>query len=1027
MLARLIEFSLTQRLFVFLSAPALLGAGWVALQRTPVDAFPDVSTTQVKIIMRAPGMTPEEVESRITAPIEIEMLGIPRQTTLRSITKYALADVTVDFRDGTDVYWARQQVSERLAGLRAILPAGVEGGVAPMTTPLGEIFMFTIEGGELSLAERRTLLDWVIRPALRSVEGVADVNALGGEVETFEVVPREAAMMAARIDLRELQQAIASNNRNDGAGRLVDGEEVLLVRSEGRVRTLDDLRAIVVRGDPTEPIRVGDVAQVRFGALTRYGAVTRDGEGEAVQGLVLALRGANAREVVRRVRTRLDELAPTLPEGVRVQVFYDRGDLVRRAVATVQSALGSAVVLVILVLIVFLADARAAFTVALVLPLTVLGTFIWMRLLGLSANLMSLGGLAIATGMLVDPAVVVVENVVSHLGQASAARLPRLHVIYRAVREVSVPVTAGTVIIVLVFLPLLTLEGLEGKLFVPVAITIVAALGTALVLSLTVLPVFASLLIRGGGEANGPAFLRRLETAYRATLEQVIRFPGRALLISGGLLGVALILFTQVGKIFLPTLDEGNVIVQIEKLPSIDLQTSLELDLRIERMLLERVPEIESMVSRTGADEIGLDPMGLNQTDGFLVLRPRDEWRNPSKDVLLDRIREVMQLFPGVAYGFTQPIDMRVSEMLTGVRGDVAVKIHGFDLETLEHTASTVAHLLGTIPGAEDVFRSRTEGAEYLQVDIDILAAGRLGLSVDDLQHRLRARLEGVDGGTVFEGARRIPLVLRSAESLRESTIDFRHTQLPSQGSESIPLAAVASIERVQGPVQINREGASRLAIVTANVRGRDLVGFVEEARARVAQEIDLPVGFRTEWGGQFENQQRAAARLATVIPIGLGLIFLILFSTFRSMAQAALVLGNIPLALVGGIIGLWVSGEYLSVPATIGFVALLGIAVLNGVVLVATFNQLREEGVPLESAVRDGAARRLRPVLMTASSTALGLLPLLAATGPGSELQRPLAVVVIGGLVSSTALTLVLLPMLYRRLCLWQLERSGS
>jgi len=494
MLARLIRFSLTQRLFVLLSVPALMVGGWIALQQTPVDAFPDVSTTQVKIILRAPGMTPEEVESRITAPIEVEMLGIPRQTILRSVTKYALADVTVDFRDGTDVYWARQQVSERLAGLRDVLPAGVEGGVAPMTTPLGEVFMFTIEGGALSLAERRTLLDWVIRPALRSVEGVADVNALGGEVETFEVMPREGAMLAAGIDLRTLQQAIAANNRNDGAGRLVAGEEVLLVRSEGRVLTLDDLRAIVVRSHPTEPIRVGDVAQVRFGALTRYGAVTRDGEGEAVQGLVLALRGANASELVRRVRARLDELAPTWPEGVRVEVFYDRGDLVRRAVATMQSAVGSAVVLVILVLVVFLADARAALTAALVLPLTVLGTFVWMRVLGLSANLMSLGGLAIATGMLVDPAVVVVENVVSHFGQSSAARLPRLHVIDRAVREVAVPVSAGTLIIVLVFIPLLTLEGLEGKLFVPVATTIVCALATALVLSLSVLPALASLL-----------------------------------------------------------------------------------------------------------------------------------------------------------------------------------------------------------------------------------------------------------------------------------------------------------------------------------------------------------------------------------------------------------------------------------------------------------------------------------------------------------------------------------------------------
>lgn len=1032
MLARLIRFSLSQRLFVFLSVPALMVAGWLALQQTPVDAFPDVSTTQVKIIMRAPGMTPEEVESRITAPIEVEMLGIPRQTVLRSVTKYALADVTVDFRDGTDVYWARQQVSERLAGLRDVLPAGVEGGVAPMTTPLGEVFMFTIEGGGLSLAERRTLLDWVIRPALRSVEGVADVNALGGEVETFEVMPRESAMLAAGLDLRTLQQAIAANNRNDGAGRLVDGEEVLLVRSEGRVRTLDDLRAIVVRSHPTEPVRVGDVAEVRLGALTRYGAVTRDGEGETVQGLVLALRGANASELVRRVRARLDELAPTWPEGVRVNVFYDRGDLVRRAIATMQSAVGSAVVLVILVLVVFLADARAALTAALVLPLTVLATFVWMRWLDLSANLMSLGGLAIATGMLVDPAVVVVENIVSHLGRPSAARLPRLHVIDRAVREVALPVSAGTLIIVLVFLPLLTLEGLEGKLFAPVAITIVCALATALVLSLGVLPALASLLIRGGsgsasGRASGPAFLGRLEKAYRGTLERVILHSRQALLASGGLLVLAAILFTQVGRTFLPTLDEGNLIVQLEKLPSIDLAASLDLDLRIERMLRERVPEIESVVARTGADEIGLDPMGLNQTDAFLVLRPREEWRDPSTDVLLDRIREVMQLFPGVAYGFTQPIDMRVSEMLTGVRGDVAVKIYGFDLEQLGRIARAVADLLGTVPGAEDVFRSRTEGAEYLEIDIDHLAAGRLGLSVDDLQQRLRARLEGIDGGIVFDGARRIPLVLRSAEHLRESAIDFPHTQLPGHGRESIPLSAVASVERVQGPVQIQREGASRLAIVTAHVRGRDLVGFVEEARTRVAAEIELPVGFRTEWGGQFENQQRAAARLGTVIPIGLALIFLILFSTFGSMAQAALVLGNIPLALVGGIVGLWMAGEYLSVPATIGFVALLGIAVLNGVVLVATFNQLREEGVPLETAIRDGAARRLRPVLMTASSTALGLLPLLAATGPGSELQRPLAVVVIGGLASSTALTLVLLPMLYRRLCLWQLGRNAG
>jgi cobalt-zinc-cadmium resistance protein CzcA len=520
--------------------------------------------------------------------------------------------------------------------------------------------------------------------------------------------------------------------------------------------------------------------------------------------------------------------------------------------------------------------------------------------------------------------------------------------------------------------------------------------------------------------------MQRLESAYLETLDWVLRHPRHALIASGTLVLAAALLYTQVGKIFLPTMDEGNVIVQLEKLPSISLETSIDVDLRVERALLDRVPEIVGVVARTGADEIGLDPMGLNQTDAFLVLRPKNEWRSPSNDSLLDRIREVMDDFPGVAYGFTQPIDMRVSEMLTGVRGDVAVKVYGFDLAELDRVAAAVARTLAATPGAEDVFRSRTEGAEYLRVDIDHLAAGRLGISVDDLQSRLRARLEGVRAGTVFEGARRIPLMLRSAESIRESTIDFQNMQLPSEQSEPIPLGQVASLARVQGPVQINREGASRLAVVSANVRGRDLVGFVEEAKQRVLQDVALPLGFRIEWGGQFENQQRAAARLGLVIPVGLALIFLILFSTFRSTPQAALVLGNIPLALVGGIVALWISGEYLSVPATVGFVALLGIAVLNGVVLVTTFNQLRAEGVPIDAAIRDGAARRLRPVFMTASSTALGLLPLLASSGPGSELQRPLAVVVIGGLASSTALTLVLLPMLYRRLSLWQLREHS-
>ncbi|HIG70017.1 MAG TPA: efflux RND transporter permease subunit [Myxococcales bacterium] len=1018
MIARLIQFALSQRVFVALATAVLVGAGWVSFQRTPIDAFPDVSTTQVKVIVRAPGMTPEEVETRITAPIEVEILGIPRQTTLRSVTKYALCDITVDFEDGTDIYWARQQVLERLAGIWEDLPPGTRGGVAPMTTPLGEMFMFTIEGGSLDLRERRALLDWVIRPALRTVSGVADVNALGGHVETYEVMPRPQAMLAQGISLRELRNAVAQNNQNDGAGRLVDGEEVLLVRSKGSIRTLEELRAVVVRSHPIEPVRVGDIAEVQLGSLARYGAVTRDGVGEAVQGLVLSLRGANAQNVVEGVRVKLLELEPGLPEGVEIRVFYDRGELIRTAVGAVQWSLISAVGLVILVLIAFLADWRAAFTVALVLPLSVLSTFIWMRQFGLSANLMSLGGLVIAIGMLVDSAVVVIENTVSHLASRAGSRLPRLHVIYRSAREVSLPVVVGTTIIVLVFLPLLTLEGLEGKLFIPVALTIVFALISALVVSLTVLPVVASILVRSGS-GGSPRLMHWLEARYRGSLEWALAHERQVFAGAAMLLVVAMLLYPFIGRIFLPTLNEGTMIVQLEKLPSISLETSLDLDLRVEKALIDRVPEVLGVVARTGSDEIGLDPMGLNQTDAFLVLRPRAEWEVDSADALLDRIRDVMNDFPGIAYGFTQPIEMRVSEMLTGVRGDVAVKLFGSDLAALNQSADEIAALLKTLDGAEDVFRVLSEGAEYLEVEIDPLAAGRLGLPVEELQERLRARLDGLHAGIVYSGVRRIPILLRGSPLLRASPLDFMNIQLPTSRSEPIPLAQVASLRRVEGPVQINREGASRLVVVTANVRGRDLVGFVENAKRRVNEDISLPAGSRVEWGGQFENQQRASARLALVVPISLGLIFLLLFSAFRSMAQAGLVLVNIPLALIGGIMALWVSGEYLSVPATIGFIALLGVAVLNGIVLVTTFNQLSAEGMPIEQVVREGAARRLRPVLMTAASTALGLAPLLIASGPGSELQRPLAIVVTGGLLSATALTLILLPILYRRLSL--------
>lgn len=1011
-MSALIRFALTQRVLILLGVLLLTGGGYYAFQQVPIDAFPDVSPTQVKIIIKSPGMTPEEVETRITAPIEIELLGIPHQTMLRSVSKYALTDITVDFKEGTDIYWARQQIAERLNGIRDDLPEGVEGGIAPMTTPLGEMFMFTIEGGNLSLTERRTLLDWVIRPALRTVPGVADVNALGGRVRSFEVVPDNLRMVSRDIRIDRLRAALKRNNRNDGAGRIKVGEEALLVRADGRVNTLDDLRDIVVDHQDSTPITVGDIADVRIGALTRYGAVSQNGKGEAVQGLVLGLRGGNARQTVGQIERKLEEISPSFPEGVHVDVLYNRGTLVEKAVATVTRALLEATALVVGLLLLFLGNLRAALTVALVLPLAALFTFILMQASDMSANLMSLGGLAIAIGMLVDAAVVVVENITIHLGNREKnLRLPRLHIIYRATREVAVPVTAGIVIIILVFMPLMTLQGLEGKLFRPVAQSIAYALGGSLLMSLTVIPVFASFLLRGAAHKE-PWLPRHLLAIYRPLLNWCLQNQRLILITAFSMLFVTAMVFRQIGSTFMPSLDEGDIIVQLEKLPSISLEESVALDLQVQKNILQNVPEVIRTVARVGSDEIGLDPMSPNETDIFTVLKPVDEWRMADKQALIEEIRKVLDLTPGIAYGFTQPIEMRVSEMLTGVRGDVAVKLFGNNLEILNHSAEDIARILRRIDGASDVFVSKNEGVQYWQLTIDRMAAGRLGLDVDSIETTLRAQIEGLRTGIVQEGIRRTPLLLRGSGNTE--AIETLLIPLPDGGS--IPLSEIARLEHTEGVVSVDRERGQRFVVIRCNVLGRDLVSFVDQARVEVAEQVPLPTGYFIEWGGQFENQQRASARLQLVIPISLMLIFLLLFSTFSSVRQALLVLSNIPLAMIGGVFGLWISGEYLSVPASVGFIALLGIAVLNGVVMVSYFNQLRAGGMPLSRVIIEGSARRLRPVLMTAGIAAFGLIPLLYASGPGSEIQRPLAIVVIGGLVSSTFLTLILLPMLYLR-----------
>jgi len=1014
MLRSLVAQALSYRLLVLALAVIVAGLGAWAFVKLPVDAYPDIAPTQVKIILKAPGMTPEEVETRVITPIEMEMLGIPRQSSLRSMAKYAIADITIDFEDGTDIYWARQQVAERLSGAMGDLPATVSGGLAPISTPLSELFMFTIEG-PLSLEEKRTLLDWTIRPALRNVPGVADVNALGGYAKAFEVRPDPVALAAAGLTIADVRQAIETGNRNDGAGRLTDGEDALIVRAVGAIQSVADLQAQVLRAQNGKVVRLGDVAQVGIGSLTRYGAVSKDGKGEAVEGLVIALRGADARQVVAGVKARIVELEKSLPKGTHIHVFYDRSDLISRAVGTVEKALLEATVLVVVLLVIFLADWRAAAIVAVTLPMAALITFLVMRGAGLTANLMSLGGLAIAIGMLVDGAVVVVENVVERLNTVDTQdHHPRLNHIFRATSDVTVPVSAGILIIALVFLPLLSLEGLEGKLFGPVALTIVFALIGSLVLALTLVPVLASFGLKTGHHSD-PWLMRVMTPRYRALLDGAFARKPLVYGLAAAGLALAVLAYGAVGKTFMPTMDEGSVIVQLTKNPSVSLAHSVQADMAAQRILLTKVPEVTGAISRAGADELGLDPMSLNETDTFLTLKPQSEWRG-SKDDLVESLRQAMHMLPGIEPTFTQPIEMRVSEMLTGARGDLVVKIFGPDLATLADLAGRTQAALAKVRGASEVLTVANDSVDYLQVDVDRLAAGRAGMPVDTLQDAMRAQLEGLNAGIVAEGQRRTPILIKGDETLRNDPARFADLMLRTPDGSLARVSDLAKVSRVAGPVKLDHENGSRYALVQAFVSGRDLVGYVDEAKAAVARDVPLPQGYRLVWGGQFENQQRASARLMLVVPIALLLIFLVLLATLRSLRASLLILANIPFALVGGLFSLWASGEYLSVPASVGFIALLGIAVLNGLVLVAYFRQLRAEGRPMAEAVRLGAGRRLRPVMMTASITAFGLVPLLFATGPGSEIQRPLAIVVIGGLVTSTLLTLVLLPILFER-----------
>lgn len=1010
MLTSVIRFSLTQRLFVLIVALILMLAGARAWFAIPLDAFPDISPTQVKIILKAPGMTPEEIEAQITVPIETELLGIPRQSILRSTTKYAISDITLDFEEGTDIYWARQQVSERLTAVWDSFPEGVSGGVAPMSTPLSEIFMFSLENPNLSLLERRQLLEWEIRPLLRTVPGVADVNILGGYAKSFSISPNPAAMAAAGVSFAALQQAIVENNHNEGAGKLTIGTDTIIVRSEGRIDDIDELKQLVIKADNAKVYRLQDLADIQIGHLARYGAVTKDGN-ETAEALIIALKDANTAQVVNNIKEKLAQISLTLPEGSQINTFYDRANLINTAIETISNALFEAVVLVIVLLALFLGNVRAALVVSLSLPLAALFTFLMMDHFNLSANLMSLGGLVIAIGMLVDSSVVVVENMVNLI--ATKQRLPRLHLIFRATKDVAIPVVSGTVIVIIVFSPLLTLSGLEGKLFTPVAITIVFAMLSALVLSLTVIPVIASYLVNEKA-AKEPKAVEKLKHLYLGSLKACFGWQKPFMLTAFSLLIVSLGLFSLVGKTFMPTLDEGDIILQLEKSPSISLDASIAIDKQIQQTLLSQIPEIKQMVARTGADEIGLDPMGLNETDVFLELAPRSEWRFATKEQLIDAIRTVLLKYPGVNFNFTQPIQMRVSEMLTGSIGDVAIKVFGNDIETLGKLTGEIEQLVTATQGSVDVKMAMIEGSPFINLTLDNELARGFGMSTMEFARYLKSQLEGVVVTEVLQGKKRTPVLIANNQA-QISNINELQNQLLVMPDHSLKrLSDVAVLSYKQGPILIEREQGNRFSVITTNVQGRDIVGFVEELNSKIAKEIKLPSGYSVSFGGEFENQQRATSNLLLVIPIAIALITLILFTTFGSLAKSGLILANVPFAMMGGIVSLYLSGEYLSVPASVGFIALLGVAVLNGVVMVSYYEQTKYLFGSLRERVEQGAARRLRPILMTATTAMFGLIPLVFASGPGAEIQKPLAIVVIGGLLTSTITTLYLLPMLY-------------
>ncbi len=1020
MIDRLIAFALRQKALILVGVLFLTGFGVWSFLRLPIDAFPDVTNIQVEVVCSAPGRSPLEIEKFVTYPVESALRGLPRLTGLRSVSKFGLSVITAVFEDGVDIFFARQLVLERLIGVRDALAEDVDVEMGPVATAMGEIYQYTLEertpapADEARLTEFRTLQDWVISPLLKSVPGVSEVNSFGGFIKQYQVIVDPDRLQKYGIALAEVVEALKRNNQNAGGGLIQTSAEQYLVRGLGLLKDADDIRSISVKTWRGVPVLVRDVAQVLIGAAVRQGASVINGEREVVGGIVMMLRGANARDVVQGIEAKVAEIngSRVLPAGLVIVPFYKRSDIVRQSVATVTDALLLGGILVVFILYLFLRNLRGAVIVIASLPLAALATFIIMKRAGLTANLMSLGGLAISVGMIIDATVIQVENVQRRLAETAVSQ-PKPTTVLRAVLEVRRPSIFGELIIALTFLPIMTLQGIEGKMFAPLALTVSIALFASLVLSILVIPVL-SLLLLGRSAERKNRILEGLISAYSALLRWTLR--RKALVLTAALLMLAgsLLLIPRLGTEFIPVMDEGAFDMDIQLLPGISLDQSLAISKEVERRL-KLFPELETIVSRTGQTGIALEARGVEKTGYVGTIRPRREWTSArTRDELTNKMRKAMEVFPGMAFSFSQPIACRIDELVAGTRAQIIIRLFGEDLETLSAKAESIGRVLAGLKGTRDIVVERVAGQPYVTIAVDRARIARYGISVADVQEVIATAVAGSPVTRIYEGDKSFGVAVRFPEGWRDSIGSLARILIPAPQGFRVPLGELAAIKLEEGPSQISREFGQRRIGIECNVSGRDIGGFVAEARREIRKRVDFPGGYYMEWGGQFENQQRAMRRLTLIVPLTAGLIFFLLFVTFGSARLAALVFLNLPFALIGGVVSLYLAGLYLSVPASVGFIALFGIAVLNGVVLVSTISQCRQEGATLDEAIAGGCARRLRPVLMTASITVFSLLPLLAAQGPGSEIQRPLAVVVVGGLLTSTLLTLLVLPTLY-------------